>query len=346
MTQTATDLSQLQQVLLQLYRQAGANGATLPIILNRLRRTEPIVEAAAVAVGAAVIRLRDEGLIQRVHGHGTDILTEAGEAALAGAPEIQVMPVNYPRPASALSRIYPHPGPVAFNQATGRVAIGIDAGGEPVHWRLWDERGSRNGLIVGGHYSGATNVLRGLVQSVGESRFVRTWVLDERAGLATYPADRVEHQMDGAARLMRQARRVCEDRTRARQDRGLGPWLSPHNDMPLGLLIINDPRTMLMERGWDDLLYIQRVSRKIGVAVVLRTYAASLDQFDGRAQLRAGATNLLVMRGAGTSTTLLDEPRLRGVPPVPTAWPDDTATTGCGYNEQGTLVRSYLAGPA
>lgn len=268
-------------------------------------------------------------------------------AAALGRPAEQVIPEQHPGRIDSLallqlvgddSPLYhrvEHPGPAAFDAATGKVTLGSYADGEPTTWALWDEHGARHGTVSGWAGSGTTTILRGLLAAVADSDLVTAHVVDIAgvSGLAAAGQPTAVTQRE-AEELLHTVAGELERRIEAAS----GMW-TPTPQRPLVLVVLSNLHTLLAQRNPADKLRLayqinrlQQVGTKYGVAVVAETNTLAMGDFGNHDALRSGliSANLAVLRDTQRSASAMWPTRINPTP-IPQQWHNGMSTTGVGY---------------
>jgi hypothetical protein len=199
---------------------------------------------------------------------------------------------------NALARPVPHPGWAALND-DGSVVFGLDDQGAPVAGRLWAGRQTVHTTAVGTN-SGASNVLRGLLQATADHPLVTSMVID--AGGAHFGLGQPVYVGGGE-----EAHGALDVLTATVRERlKAGSWNGPTVEAPLVLVVCPAFDDLLSGGGWsvrsiaEAVGGLLRVGPKAGVAFAVDVPEPSLACFNNDSPLRSLllAGNVVALRAS------------------------------------------------
>ena len=247
---------------------------------------------------------------------------------------------------SPLYQVIEHPGPAAFDPATGQVTIGLYGDRTPARWRLWDASGAHSGAIAGGVATGTTVVQRGLLAAVAGSDLVNRYAIDLAGlnGLAV-TGQPTAVTAEAAMTLLLELNELLQQRLAA-QAENPRRW-SATAETPLVLLAISRLDELLSHHSMGSRYHVanlinrlQQIGHKAGIAVVGEVKQLSLDSFFSDT-LRAGLVNgnLVALRQTGG---FRGEMTAMNPCDIPERWAGGRDTAGVGYTSvRSALFRAY-----
>lgn len=305
-------------------------GATLGAARRHRGALEYRLDLGARQDLATVVRARSR--VTRLFGLRPEQLVVEAHPAGPAAARLLLLTDDSP-----LYHPLTHPGPTAFDAATGVVTIGAYADGDPVQWPLWTGHAALPGTVIGPDGSGAVDVLLSLLTAVAGS----SWRVDARAvdlagvnGLAA-PGVPTAVTYDDAADVLAEAT--------ARIAAGAGGPAA--TDRPVLLLVLSDVHLLLRQpRLRESIITVAAGGPPAGVAVV--THAPRLGPAARGTNPPAPRAGNRAVLGAvdRVLAAALDVPAAAGAPALPLRWHNGQPAAGVGYtNTRNAAFRAYRA---
>ncbi|MFC4066765.1 hypothetical protein [Actinoplanes subglobosus] len=205
----------------------------------------------------------------------------------------------------------------------GWLTVGSYADGQPARWMLTDAGRARHALIVGTTSSGATTLLRQVLDAA-QAAGADTQAIDTESGGLGPGVHPAACNLTAARAVLAENLAILHTRLTEQGGDPRAPWPA------LRVLAIDGLHRLTPDRRFTDALAtLVRLAPKAGIAVLASTEDPRLSACGGEISRTQLAAHTLVLLRTGSS----HDTRLLGVDaaPVPACFADGTNTVGVGY---------------